>query len=81
MLLERRMRREFDQRGRCWQVVRFAVREIDDAKDTGARDIKGVERAGTGGALIDEASHALLSTVEREQLSKYMFMTMVSVGK
>ena len=47
MLLERRMRREFDQRGRCWQVVRFAVREIDDAKDTGARDIKDVGRAGT----------------------------------
>ena len=47
MLLERRMRREFDQHGRCWQVVRFAVREIDDAKDTGARDIKDVGRAGT----------------------------------
>ena len=30
MLLERRMRREFDQHGRCWQVVRFAVREVDD---------------------------------------------------
>ena len=32
MLLERRMRREFDQHGRCWQVVRFVVREVDDVK-------------------------------------------------
>ena len=52
MLLERRMRREFDQRGRCWQVVRFAVREVDDARNTGARDIKDVVRVGTAAQAV-----------------------------